>query len=1179
VVAFIIGEGVIRVTLNSAGVAAKLGAITSAAGAAGAALAALPGLGASVAGIGGVLAGAFSGVGDALKGYQADQKAATKTGAASASAAKAHARQIRDAQQAVDDARRNAARVARDSAERVQDAMRDEARTARDVADAIEDAKENQARIAERGAEQMADASERVQDAMEDERRAQESLTDARAEAARQLEDLAEKVSDYALNEEGALIAVERARERLAETEADSSASALDLRDARHDLAVAEERLSDLQRERARDTAELREAEAKGVEGSDKVTAAREKLSEAEEKVRDAQEEAARTQREVARANAEAAEKVAEAVTQGQERMADAERATARARQDAAEAQQDANRAVTDALESLADAQASANEGTSAGAAATSAYADAMAKLLPSQREFVKQLISMAPLVDRLKAASADSFLPGLTQMLKDSEGLFPTFETHLRKTGEIMGDTARRFGELFKSDAFKTNLQTMLDSSLPITQAIGDSMVKIFDRFVQFGAEMAPVSEGVAYFITAVSDGFVGMLDVLAPHAETFKSIWISLGDIFKILLPVVGELVQAFATSLAPALAGIAVGLQVIAPLLPALVAGFLGLLGAVKVINTLIGVWKLLQLAFTLSPWGLAIAGLVGLVTALVTAYQTSETFRSIVDAVFKWIGEAGVWLWQNALKPAFDGIVAAFQAVGAFLSTVWTNVIRPTWDAVAAATTWLWQNILVPAFNGIKVAFQAVGDFFRWVWDAIIRPTWDALGVGIRFVIDMVKQSWEGWKIALRAVGDFFGWVWNSLIKPAWDALGNGIRWVIDNVVHPVFNGLKTGLQGISNAFTSTVDWIRTKWDQIREAARAPVQWVIDVVYNRGIRPVWNGIADVFGLGKLNEIRLAGGGVLPGYAPGIDSVPALLSPGEAVLVPELVKAIGPQNILAANRAASGRKPGARGRFAGGGIVGGITSFATDLFTKGPIDAVKGLFSGIMGDSRGTPGGGWVRHAMVELPVRVMNAIIDKAKSFVAGLFGGGIGGGTGPGGWQWQMNVLRGAFPGLALISGFRPGAITATGNPSYHGKGRAVDVPPRMDVFNWIKATFGANTKELIFSPAGGGQIWNGRPHMYTGVTRANHWDHVHWAYDTGGMLPSGMTAHNASGRPERVLSPSQTAAFERLVDWLDANGGGGQRRGVEQVHVHLEQTSGSAAETGRFVALAMRGVG
>ena len=116
-----------------------------------------------------------------------------------------------------------------------------------------------------------------------------------------------------------------------------------------------------------------------------------------------------------------------------------------------------------------------------------------------------------------------------------------------------------------------------------------------------------------------------------------------------------------------------------------------------------------------------------------------------------------------------------------------------------------------------------------------------------------------------------------------------------------------------------------------------------------------------------------------------------------------------------------------------------------------------------------------------------------------------------------GWVWQMEVLRKAFPGLPLTSGYRPGAVTATGNPSYHGRGRAVDVPPRMEVFEWIRTNYGSATAELIYSPAGNRQIRNGKPYVYTGVTRAQHYDHIHWAI-VGATNPTGgptiVTADN-----------------------------------------------------------------
>lgn len=46
-------------------------------------------------------------------------------------------------------------------------------------------------------------------------------------------------------------------------------------------------------------------------------------------------------------------------------------------------------------------------------------------------------------------------------------------------------------------------------------------------------------------------------------------------------------------------------------------------------------------------------------------------------------------------------------------------------------------------------------------------------------------------------------------------------------------------------------------------------------------------------------------------------------------------------------------------------------------------------------------------------------------------------------------------------------------------------------------------------------------------------------------YDTGGMLYPGQSGINGTRRPERVLSPSQTAAFERLVTALTTRTGAG----------------------------------
>lgn len=67
-----------------------------------------------------------------------------------------------------------------------------------------------------------------------------------------------------------------------------------------------------------------------------------------------------------------------------------------------------------------------------------------------------------------------------------------------------------------------------------------------------------------------------------------------------------------------------------------------------------------WTTILLA---NPIGWVALAIIAIAGAFVTAYRTSETIRTSVRAV----GDAGIWMWENALKPAVDGIPVVVQAV--------------------------------------------------------------------------------------------------------------------------------------------------------------------------------------------------------------------------------------------------------------------------------------------------------------------------------------------------------------------------------------------------------------------------------------------------------------------------------------------------------------------------------
>ena len=251
-------------------IGAILGGVTLGAAAAGPTLIGLAG------GFGAAAVSAH-GLGDALQAYTKDQKNSDKVAASGASTAHSNAVAIRNAQEAIQDARRQAGRAAEDAGERVAQAAKAEIRAAQDVVEA------------------------------------QKAIASARREATRALEDAQEKVNDFALDLNGAILAQRRAAEDLTKTNNDSSASDLDRAEAQQRLAEAIERVNDLTDEHKRDTEDLASLQAKGIEGSDQVTNATKQQADAESRLQEAMHESAIARRDAQRSQEDSARAIARA--------------------------------------------------------------------------------------------------------------------------------------------------------------------------------------------------------------------------------------------------------------------------------------------------------------------------------------------------------------------------------------------------------------------------------------------------------------------------------------------------------------------------------------------------------------------------------------------------------------------------------------------------------------------------------------------------------------------------------------------------------------------------------------------------------------------------------------------------------------------------------------------------
>ncbi|MFE6223033.1 transglycosylase SLT domain-containing protein [Streptomyces sp. NPDC057854] len=361
---------------------------------------------------------------------------------------------------------------------------------------------------------------------------------------------------------------------------------------------------------------------------------------------------------------------------------------------------------------------------------------------------------------------------------------------------------------------------------------------------------------------------------------------------------------------------------------------------------------------------------------------------------------------VWDTVSALvKAAWDlfwnGLKTAAEAVWTALKAAWElfiNGLKTVWDTVSTLIKAAWDLF----WNGLKTAAETIWNLLKAAWDLFlngIKTAWDAIAVVIKAAWDVF---WNGLKTAAETIWNLLKAAWDlflNAIKTAWDTVSELIKtvweavwgWIKDTAQRiwdevkqlweDFINGIKrfwdTVSEEIKSAWETVWNWLKTTadriWHEIGEIIEKAINAVLGLV--KKVVGAWNTIAGAVGLDSLKidtsdwsvdfnfatggvvEFANGGiaggmpmfkaGGVLPGYAPGRDTVPAMLSRGEGILVPEAVRGLGPNFVHWANYHFSHGRGGKNVAFPGyakGGIMsgcaelpgyarGGIVAFARD------------------------------------------------------------------------------------------------------------------------------------------------------------------------------------------------------------------------------------------------------
>lgn len=280
-------------------------------------------------------------------------------------------------------------------------------------------------------------------------------------------------------------------------------------------------------------------------------------------------------------------------------------------------------------------------------------------------------------------------------------------------------------------------------------------------------------------------------------------------------------------------------------------AMIAGQVAMLAVRAATIAWTAVQWLLNAALNANPIGLVVLAIAALVAGIIYAWKNSETFRTVVLAV-----------WA-AIKTAISAVVNWITG------TVWPSLQR-AWQQISSGAQALWHAI-VAAWNGIKAGISAAINAVRNVLSAV----WGAIVALVRAYINTYKAVIMAGFNAAKAVI-------NSVMNAA-KAVVSAVWRAIVSVVRSQIAAVKSVINGIS----SVVNTIRNAFNRAKSAAQSVLNALVSVV--RGIPGRVSSA-----LGNLGGLLYAKGkALIQGFINGIKAMAGKVSSAAHGIVSSVTK----------------------------------------------------------------------------------------------------------------------------------------------------------------------------------------------------------------------------------------------------------------------------------------------
>lgn len=516
----------------------------------------------------------------------------------------------------------------------------------------------------------------------------------------------------------------------------------------------------------------------------------------------------------------------------------------------------------------------------------------------------------LLPALDRTSKMIDRFDFDKMIQSMKGTTGPIATLMTALSPLGIILkgmrpvlpqiGEALAGIGKAI-GGTLATVLPVIADAFLAVGEALAGAVSKVLPSLIPvfnaLAAAIAAAGPALAVLVPLLAQMVVWAIELVTPILASEKAVTalVIAFVAWKTIPPVIAAVRGALALFRAVQL-GVtastygASGAMVVAGA-SAKVYGVIMKAQAIATKVASAATW-LFNAALRANPIGIVITLLAGLVAGLVWFFTKTKAGQAIVQTVWGGIKTAIKAVSDWWTQTAWPAIKKGFDVIGAVAKWLYNKIIKPIWTAIKVAIALAIAPIILYIKGLIWVFKNALAPAAKWLYKNIIKPVWNNILGAIRAVVNWFKNTaWPIFKLVVTILAARFVALWNKL-KAVWAAIKNNvIKPVVEwfkNTVWPIvkavvghfvdrFNVLKNRLKAIwgaikNNIIKPVVDWftgtvrpriqsfadsireafaslrgaIKRIWNRIKAVVKAPAKIIVDLIYNKGIVPLVNGV---------------------------------------------------------------------------------------------------------------------------------------------------------------------------------------------------------------------------------------------------------------------------------------------------------------------------------------------